>query len=108
MDQEFLMKDKEGIFYELKVSNMKTFDDLEFKEHPNKLGGIAARIMFDNGYGASIAQTPFSYGGRDGLYELAVLDEEGSITYETSVTDDVEGYLDPKEVTDLMKLIQEL
>lgn len=86
---------------------MKTFDDLEFKEHPNKLGGVIARITFDNGYGASVAQTPFSYGGDQDLYELAVL-KSGTITYSTPITDDVEGYLTPKEVTDLMKLIQKL
>jgi hypothetical protein len=87
---------------------MKTFNDLEFKEHPNKMGGVVARIMFENDYGASIAQTPFSYGGDEGLYELAVLDSDGHLTYETSITDDVEGYLTEDEVTKLMKQIQNL
>ena len=87
---------------------MKTFNDLEFKEHPNKMGGVVARIMFENGYGASIAQTPFSYGGDEGLYELAVLDSDGHLTYETSITDDVEGYLNKDEVTKLMEQIQNL
>ena len=86
---------------------MKTFDDLEFKEHPNKLGGITARIEFDNGYGASVAQTPFSYGGNQDLYELAVL-KYGLITYDTPITDDVIGYLTQQEVTDLMEQIQKL
>ncbi len=87
---------------------MKTFNDLEFKEHPNKMGGVVARIMFENGYGASIAQTPFSYGGDEGLYELAVLDSNGRLTYDTPVTDDVEGYLTEDEVTKLMEQIQNL
>ncbi len=87
---------------------MKTFNDLEFKEHPNKMGGVVARIMFENSYGASIAQTPFSYGGDEGLYELAVLDSDGHLTYETSITDDVEGYLTEDEVTKLMEQIQNL
>ena len=81
---------------------MKTFNDLEFKEHPNKMGGVVARIMFENGYGASIAQTPFSYGGDEGLYELAVLDSDGHLTYETSIKDDVESNLTEDEVTKLM------
>ena len=87
---------------------MKTFNDLEFKEHPNKMGGVVARITFENGYGASIAQTPFSYGGDEGLYELAVLDSDGHLTYETSITDDVEGYLNEDDVTKLMEQIQNL
>lgn len=86
---------------------MKTFDDLEFKEHPNKMGGVIARIEFDNGYGASIVQTPFSYGGREGLYELAVL-KYGLITYDTPITDDVLGYLTMQEVTDTIIEIQKL
>lgn len=86
---------------------MKTFDDLEFKEHPNKMGGVIARIEFDNGYGASVAQTPHTYGGSDGLYELAVL-KNGMITYDTPVTDDVEGYLTTEDVTNLLQQIQEL
>ena len=87
---------------------MKTFNDLEFKEHPNKMGGVVARITFENGYGASIAQTPFSYGGDEGLYELAVLDSNGQLTYSTPVTDDVEGRLTEDDVTKLLEQIQKL
>jgi len=44
---------------------MKTFKDLEFTDHPMgaEVGGIMSRIYFDNGYGASIVQSQFSYGG---------------------------------------------
>ena len=86
---------------------MKTFNDLEFKPHP--MGeGIQARIAFENGFGASIVKTPYTYGGKDDLYELAVLDSDGHLTYETSVTDDVEGYLTENEVTKLLEQIQKL
>ncbi len=67
-----------------------------------------SRIMFDNGYGASIVCTPYTYGGDKGLYEMAVLDSEGHLTYATSVTDDVIGYLRPEDVTDVMEKIQQL
>ncbi len=87
---------------------MKTFKDLEFVEHPNHLGGVQARIQFDNGYGASVVKTPYTYGGDKGLYELAVLDSEGNLTYATSVTNDVIGYLRPEDVTDVMEKIQQL
>jgi hypothetical protein len=87
---------------------MKTFKDLEFVEHPGHIGGVQARIAFDNGYGASVVKTPYSYGGDTGLYELAVLDSDGHLTYATSITDDVIGYLRPEDVTDVMEKIQQL
>ena len=87
---------------------MKTFKDLEFKQHPNHMGGVQAIIKFDNGYGASIVCTPYTYGGDKGLYELAVLDSDGHLTYSTSVTNDVIGYLRDIDVTDVMEKIQQL
>jgi hypothetical protein len=87
---------------------MKTFNDLEFNEHPNLLGGVQARIQFENGYGASVVCTPYTYGGDKGLYELAVLDSDGNLTYDTPVTNDVEGYLSEDDVTNLLEQIQQL
>jgi hypothetical protein len=71
---------------------MKTFKDLEFEQLPD-LSGIYCRIMFENGFGASIVKHKYSYGGKDGLYEIAILDNDGEITYTTPITDDVLGYL---------------
>ena len=87
---------------------MKTFKDLEFKEHPNHLGGVQAVITFDNGYGASVVCTPHTYGGKLGLYELAVLGTDGHLTYDTPITSDVIGYLRDIDVTDVMEKIQQL
>jgi hypothetical protein len=50
----------------------------------------------------------FSYGHEDGLYELAVLDEEGGLTYNTSVTNDVLGWLTEDDVTEALIKIQNL
>jgi hypothetical protein len=87
---------------------MKQFNDLEFKTHPHgEEFGITARIEFDNGYGASVVKGDHSYGGRDGLYEVGVLDN-GLLTYFTPITDDVIGYLRPEDVTDVMVKIQQL
>ncbi len=85
---------------------MKTFKDLVFKEHPNHMGGVQAVIEFDNGYGASIVSTPYTYGGKEGLYELAVFGKDGHISYDTPITNDVLGYLKPEEVTDILEKIQ--
>ena len=86
---------------------MITFNDLEFKQDLQR-GLNAARIMFDNGYGASVIIGPHTYGGEDGLYELGVLGKDKKLTYDTPVTDDVEGYLTEEAVTKLMEQIQNL
>jgi len=86
---------------------MKTFNDLEFKQDIQR-GLNAARIMFDNGYGASVVVGPYTYGGEDGLYELGVLGKDGILCYDTPITDDVEGYLTEEGVTEFLKQIQSL
>ena len=86
---------------------MKTFNDLEFKPHVS-MNGIMSRIEFENGYGASVVKGEYTYGGKDGLYELAVLGKDKKLTYDTPVTDDVEGYLSETQVTDLLIKIQQL
>ncbi len=86
---------------------MKTFNDLEFKQDIQR-GLNAARVMFDNGYGASVVVGPHTYGGEDGLYELGVLGKDKKLTYDTPVTDDVEGYLTEDDVTKLLEQIQKL
>jgi len=84
---------------------MKTFSDLQFGLHPAGQG-VQARIQFSNGFGASVVKTPYSYGGSQGKYELAVLDQDGRMTYSTEVTNDVVGYLSPDEVTEYLRQIQ--
>jgi len=87
---------------------MKTFNDIEFK--PNPMGedfGIVSRTQFDNGYEASVVKSDYTYGGKNGLYELAVF-KDGEICYDTPITDDVIGYLRPEDVTDVMAKIQQL
>jgi hypothetical protein len=85
--------------------NMKTFNDLEFIKLPDMMG-LACRIQFENGFGASVVRHKYSYGGEDGLYELAILDSTGKITYDTPITDDVIGYLTEEDVTELLAKIQ--
>lgn len=89
---------------------MKTFEDLDFKKLDDLsfMVGVCSRMMFENGYGVSVVSNSYSYGGRDGLFEVAVLDKDGDLTYNTPITNDVIGYLTPEEVTDVMKQVQEL
>ena len=89
---------------------MKKFEDLEFKKIENNSfqTGVVSRMMFENGFGVSVISNTYSYGGKDGLFEVAVLDEDGDLTYDTSVTNDVIGYLSTDEVTEIMEQVQSL
>lgn len=73
------------------------FQELNFNPHPAGIGKQCI-VQFLNGYGASIVQGPYTYGGSDGLYELAVFGKDGEITYDTPITNDVLGYLSEEEV----------
>ena len=89
---------------------MKTFNDLEFEQINDApfMVGKKVRMQFDNGYGVSVVSHTYSYGGKDGLYEVAVLDKNGDLTYETPITSDVLGYLEPEQVTEIMEKVQSL
>lgn len=63
---------------------------------------------FGNNYGASVICNDMSYGGRDGLFEVAVLDMQGDIVYNTPVTNDVVGFLDFDGVAGILLQIQNL
>jgi len=87
---------------------MRTFKDLSFNVVEDNINWIRARLKFDNGYGVSVVKGPHSYGGKVGLYELAVLDSDGDVCYDTPITDNVIGFLKPEDVTKHMIEIQEL
>lgn len=69
-------------------------------------------FKFENGYGASVVKHAYSYGGTIDLWELAVIkwyaDNEWHITYDTPITDDVEGFLTDSEVRNLLQQIKDL
>ena len=86
---------------------MKTFKDLVFENHPFN-SGIFSQLYFNNGYGVSVVQTPYSYGFDMGLYELAVLKDD-DIHYDNKVANgDVLGYLGEEDVTEVLIKIQQL
>lgn len=78
-----------------------TFGGLRFGPSPSaSFGGVRAVVYFANGYGASVVRGPLTYGGLEGLYELAVITrEDESLVYTTPITDDVLGRLSPEDVT---------
>jgi hypothetical protein len=88
---------------------MKTFKDLEFEIMTDPfMSGKKSRIYFDNGYGASVVSHTFSYGGKSGLYELAVLKDD-ELHYDNPIANgDVRGFLTEDAVTELLTQIQKL
>lgn len=78
-------------------------------------GGVQKVFRFENGYGASVVKSPYSYGGDEGLWELAVVlvyENEGrlswKLTYDTPITEDVLGWLTWEEVEETLRQIEEL
>jgi hypothetical protein len=77
-------------------------------EKEKRMNDYKQVFKFDNGYGASVVSNAMSYGGSKGLFEVAVLDKDGNIAYNTTVTNDVVGWLDFAEVADILNKIKEL
>jgi len=87
---------------------------MEVRSHPSGMGGWQALWRFDNGWGASVVMSSFSYGGISGLAELAVIKfgseepDDFKITYSTPITEDVLGHLNKDAVFDILLRIQNL
>ncbi len=82
--------------------------ELEVKQKLNG-GGYYRTIQFDNGYGLSIVSHGFSYGGHKGLFEIALLDEQGVIMYDKDMGfGDVVGHLDFLQVAMVIESIRGL
>jgi len=80
---------------------------------PLESGAVQKLYRFPNGYGASVVKGQHTYGGDEGLWELAVIvfnrsDESYHLTYETPITTDVEGHLDDDAVEELLDKIMKL
>lgn len=70
--------------------------------------GVQKVYKFENGYGASVISHDYSYGGKKGLWELAVLDSDGSLCYDSGITEDVLGHLNDPEVDRYLRKISQL
>jgi len=93
---------------------MKTFKDLKFKPYSSSKsvlgsyeGAKQAIETFENGYGVSVVFGSCFYSNGIDNYEVAVL-FNGSIAYDTGMTDDVMGYLTEDEVSEMMLKVEKL
>jgi len=79
--------------------------------HSRAYGGDLYRFRFDNGLGASVMSHVLSYGGEQGLWEIAVIKFDGDgwdLYYDTPITDNVIGYLEKDEVGEILERINAL
>ena len=65
------------------------------------------RWIFKNGFGISVIRGFGTYGAKEGLFEIAVVDE-GGLRYDTKITSDVIGHLTSEEVLELGERIMRL
>ncbi len=68
--------------------------------------GVRAEFQFANGWGASVIRHSGSCGGRNGLWELAVIDASGELHNDTPVTGDVLGWQTDDEILALLDNIK--
>lgn len=73
--------------------------------------GVKYLYRFPNNYGASVVQHELSYGYKEGLWEIGVVEFDGDeyhLTYETPITRDVIGYLTWEQIEEQLELIKNL
>ena len=89
---------------------MKTFKDLRFKKHHLSRickGAKIAKMNFENGFGVSVVIGSIFYSNGINSYEVAVT-KNGNLCYDSGLTYDVFGRQSSREVTKIMKEVQEL
>jgi hypothetical protein len=102
-----------------KMESIKTFKDLEFEMHPifsyikkqniELISSDTKRAImeFENGYGVSVVSGDLFYSNGIDTYEVGIL-KDGILCCDTYITDDVLGYQNEEEVTEIMRKVQEL
>tara|TARA_B100000902_G_C26536378_1_gene540369 strand:- start:91 stop:369 length:279 start_codon:yes stop_codon:yes gene_type:complete len=86
-------------FKQLDLRSYDTFQPYAVYERD---GGQVEKFIFRNGWGASVASHSGSYGGDDGLYELAEINPNGHL-----IDDSIKGWLCFHEVDAYLREIAE-
>lgn len=66
------------------------FKDIQFNSHN---GGFQGFVDLVNGYQLSVIQSPYSYGGSRGLWEIGLFNCDGVLVKVEEWCDSVKGYL---------------
>lgn len=92
------------------IAMKKIYEPLDAR--PLESGAVQKLYRFANNYGASVVKGEHTYGGDEGLWELAVVvfDTNGgfNLDYTTPITSDVEGHLTDDAVEELLAKIEAL
>ena len=83
-------------------TKFKSYDTFNPYAVFERIGGPVEKFHFRNGWGASVACHSGSYGGDDGLYELAESNPNGHI-----IDDSIKGWLTFAEVDCYLREISE-
>ena len=83
-----------------------------FPSHDPLGQGIRARHDFPNGYGVSVVRFMIgsfggSYGAEKGLYYIGIM-HNGSLTYDTPITDDLLCHQTEQDVTNVLAQVEAL
>ena len=66
-------------------------------------------VLVPNGWGVSVIRHQYSYGGREGLFEIGILNEDAHIEYDNPVnTEGVIGWLRPEDVVAYVNVLASL
>ena len=87
------------------MNTFKSFDDLEFKPHPNSKDGVWASLRLSKDIRISVIAGPSQYGSVESeLYEVAVLYKEDYVPLQ--ISSDVLGWQSKNQINHLMALLQ--
>jgi hypothetical protein len=80
---------------------------------PMRIGNDQWKFKFDNNYGASIVRGPYTYGGGEGLFEMACIKYERNsddydLYYDDGMWTDVRGYLTIEDIDELLEFIKNM
>lgn len=82
------------------LAGAKTYDETvnRFTTH---VGDLEYQETFHNGMTISVIRHQWSYGNKQGLYEVAIIDALGEMLFIPSVGDSVIGYCTAERVVEL-------
>jgi hypothetical protein len=85
------------------------FSELKFEKMGSTFGvdGIQAIVDLGNGCKASVVRHEFSYGGREGLYEIGFFGPSGDLEEVPEWGDQVNGCLTEEDVEKEIKFLKE-
>ena len=112
---------KNGVITDVVVEDVKEQNKDLFLEHPLfkdffiREAGVFApetecwRFSVPNhsDMEVSVIRSSMTYGGDEGLFELAMLRNDKCV-YDTPITDDVRGWLEVEDVLDILKDVQRI